>query len=167
METILKLESNWFSALFHFFIIFFADFWLSKNTSPPVREAQRCSRETPLALASFCPRATKWRGRSSCSWWNSTEGMKNMILPFYVYLIISYITFWHFRQLVGAGSSALAAFICQYIQRDQPSLLTNLPGRDSQPKLSLEELSKAFIDRKLSHPGNDRSRLVHQASLTV
>ncbi len=77
----LKLELNWFSALFHFFH-FFADFWLSKNTSPPVQEAQRCSRETPLALASFSPRATKWRGRSSCSWWNSTEGMKNMILPF-------------------------------------------------------------------------------------
>ncbi len=50
--------------------------------------------------------------------------------------------------------------MCQYMQQAEPSLLTNLPEKGSSPKLSLEELAKAFMDRRLALPGKDRSRLV-------
>ncbi len=63
-----------------------------------------------------------------------------------------------YRQLLGCGSSALSAFICHHVNDKEPTLLTNLPGKNSIPKLSLGELTKAFMDRRLSLPGKNRSQ---------
>ena len=60
------------------------------------------------------------------------------------------------RQLLGVGSQSLATLTCRYVEARESNLLTNL-----KDKMTVEDLSKAFLDTRLSKPGmSDKGRFL-------
>jgi len=68
---------------------------------------------------------------------------------------------FHRRRLQGLSTKIISTFVCSMIDTREPVLLTDLPKANDKDKLSMEELSRAFVNRSVDKVPREVNRFLH------